>query len=207
MITSFAEEVVGITPTLTNVETTINGTAYRIYRNQDNTNLLDGIYRKTSRPCPPYCIQPIKANTKVETIGELELIENYNKNLIGNKTLLLDVREPEWYLLGSLPGSAQIPLSIISIAFEQNNLQLMDKYATNQATIDVIKSFKLLTNTFNPFLEYPTIIIFSNGNWDSDSYSTIQLLINKKYPAEKIHWYRGGVQDWLGLGFKLTQAR
>ena len=35
-----------------------NGAATEIKRNQDNGNTVNAAFAKTSRPCPPFCIQP-----------------------------------------------------------------------------------------------------------------------------------------------------
>ncbi len=46
-----------------------------IKRIQDNANQLTGEWALTSRPCPPFCIQPMQVAEGVTTIGELELLE------------------------------------------------------------------------------------------------------------------------------------
>ena len=53
-----------------------NGKEVRIQRNQSLDNLVNSEYAKTSRKCPPFCIQPHNLGNGVETIGELELL-NY----------------------------------------------------------------------------------------------------------------------------------
>ena len=41
-----------------------------ISRNQDNTNTIHSAFTKTSRPCPPFCIQPTHpfAPASVDTV-------------------------------------------------------------------------------------------------------------------------------------------
>lgn len=46
-----------------------------IGRIQDNANRLEGDWARTSRPCPPFCIQPMRPAEGVTPIGQLELIE------------------------------------------------------------------------------------------------------------------------------------
>ncbi len=62
-------------------------------------------FTKTSRPCPPYGIEPISVSKDVETVGELELI-SYAKD---NNTIVIDARPKEWYLLESLPKAINVP--------------------------------------------------------------------------------------------------
>ncbi len=59
----------------------INDKDVLIKRNQNQANTVNPIYAKTSRVCPPFCIQPIKLAEGVETIGELEII-GYLDNII-----------------------------------------------------------------------------------------------------------------------------
>ena len=47
----------------------------RVQRIQDQSNVLTGGYTKTSRKCPPFCIQPLHVAPGVTTVGELELME------------------------------------------------------------------------------------------------------------------------------------
>ena len=54
-----AGDPVGITPDLMSVTVMHNGVATEIVRNQDNANTVNPAFGKTSRKCPPFCIQPI----------------------------------------------------------------------------------------------------------------------------------------------------
>ena len=46
-----------------------------IMRNQDPNAMIDPKYAKTSRKCPPFCIQPMQVAPGVTTVGEIELLE------------------------------------------------------------------------------------------------------------------------------------
>ena len=52
-----------------------------IKRVQDQSNVLTGGFTKTSRKCPPFCIQPLKVAPGVDTVGELELLDFIEKKL------------------------------------------------------------------------------------------------------------------------------
>jgi hypothetical protein len=42
--------------------------------------------------------------------------------------------------------------------------------------------------------------MFCNGMWCGQSPNNILNLLKFGYPADKIKWYRGGMQDWEILG-------
>jgi hypothetical protein len=43
-------------------------------------------------------------------------------------------------------------------------------------------------------------VLFCNGSWCGRSPTTIKGLLGIGYPAHKLLWYRGGMQDWGSLG-------
>ena len=47
----------------------------KISRIQDTSHVIDGSFAKTSRPCPPFCINPISLDKHVKTVAELEVIK------------------------------------------------------------------------------------------------------------------------------------
>jgi len=108
--TVFAEaKPVGITPDLMSVSITHNGVKTEIVRNQDNANRVIDAFAKTSRPCPPFCIQPMKLADGVETLGELEVIAYAEKMEGGDgNIMLIDSRTPDWVEKGTIPGAVNI---------------------------------------------------------------------------------------------------
>ena len=50
------------------------------------------------------------------------------------------------------------------------------------------------------FSDCKTAVMFCNGMWCGQSPNNIQNLLKFGYPAHKIKWYRGGMQDWEILG-------
>ena len=57
------------------VEVEVNGKMIKIQRIQDVNNKLTDIYSKTSRPAPPFSIQPFEPIKGVETVSELDVLE------------------------------------------------------------------------------------------------------------------------------------
>jgi len=43
-------------------------------------------------------------------------------------------------------------------------------------------------------------VLFCNGPWCDQSPRAIRGLRKIGYPADKLHYYRGGMQDWLIMG-------
>ena len=44
------------------------------------------------------------------------------------------------------------------------------------------------------------LALFCNGPWCYQSPRAIRNLLDVGYPADKLRYYRGGMQDWLILG-------
>ena len=195
---AFAEDKVGITRSMKSFEGTINGQAISIKRTQDTTNKINPAFAKTSRPCPPFCIQPMHLGDGVETIGELELIDYLKKMSEGDESILLiDSRTPDWLSRGTIPGARNIPWTKLNPAKGADPISIGD----------------ILTGEFGAkeleglwdFSNAKTLVMFCNGNWCGQSPNNIKNLLRFGYPAHKLKWYRGGMQSWENLG--LSTAR
>ena len=103
--TAFAGDLkVKITPKLASVDVMHNGKKITIQRNQDNKNNVDPRFAKTSRNCPPFCINPIKLAPGVETIGEVEILDYIKKMSGGDKSIMIiDSRTPDWVKKARFP--------------------------------------------------------------------------------------------------------
>ena len=77
--TTASAKPVGITPTLSSITVMHKGKSTEITRNQDNNNTVNPAFAKTSRACPPFCIQPMSLGKGIQTIGELEVINYADK--------------------------------------------------------------------------------------------------------------------------------
>ena len=85
-----------------------------ISRNQDNANTIDPAFAKTSRPCPPFCIQPTApfAPAAVETVTELDVIHAARDAAGGDTSVLVvDARTPGWVKKGTIPHAANVPFT------------------------------------------------------------------------------------------------
>ena len=107
---------VNISNDISFVDVKHNGKEIRIQRNQSPDNLVNPEYAKTSRKCPPFCIQPYSLGNGVETIGELELIDYIKKSLVSNNSILvIDSRTEDWVKKGT-------KMSQIDLCFSSNKL-------------------------------------------------------------------------------------
>jgi rhodanese-related sulfurtransferase len=190
---------VKITPKMAKAVVTHNGKKVTIERIQDHENRVNENFVKTSRICPPFCIQPASLGHGVNTIGELEVIDYTVKQSNGDKSIILvDARSPEWLKLGTIPGSTNIPYSRLNRA----------KGAVNGAIEKAMKQLGVTKrgNRWN-FKHAKTVVLFSNGMWSDQSSSAVEGLLKEGYPAKKIKWYRGGLQSWEILGLTVVKPK
>jgi hypothetical protein len=97
------DKPVGITGDLLSIEVMHNGSKVTVERNADNQNTVNPSFALTSRPCPPFCIQPMKLAPGVETIGEVEMIGYMEKASAGDDSILIiDSRTPDWAARGMI---------------------------------------------------------------------------------------------------------
>lgn len=187
------DEHVYITRDLPYVEVLHHGKPVRIQRNPDTLNTIDSDYALTSRPCPPFCIQPMVLAPGVETIGELELLDYLRDIGAGNQGLMLvDSRTDDWTKrTGIIPGAVLIPWDTLALA-------RIDPEKVAGILEDKFKAHP--NGPFWDFSQAKTLILYCNGAWCGQSPTNIKTLLSLGYPANKLKWYRGGMQDWKSLG-------
>ena len=54
------------------------------------------------------------------------------------------------------------------------------------------------------FSQAKTLVMFCNGIWCPQSPAAIRRLLAMGYPAAKIKYYRGGMQNWFALGLTVV---
>lgn len=186
---TFAENKVKINKDLSYLDVQHNGKTIRIERIQNTKNTLTNVFAKTSRVCPPFCINPIEISPNVKTVGELELLNFLDNEVKNNKGLLVDARMPDWYEKGTIPSSVNIPFSILIKGFE-------NKYTS--------RIHKLLgaieRNGEWDYSNALALMLYCNGAWCGTSTKAIKNLIQMGYPEGKLFWYRSGMQSWQQLG-------
>ena len=189
---------VNITPDIESVTIRHGDTDVKIMRNQNQKNTVNPAFAKTSRKCPPFCIQPSTLAPGVETIAELEILDYLKRMSEGDDSIVvIDSRTPAWVAKGTIPGAVNIPWTSLNPA----------------KGADPISIGEILEERFNAknleglwdFRNARTLVMFCNGMWCGQSPNNIKNLLGFGYPADKIKWYRGGMQNWEILG--LTTAK
>jgi len=189
---------VNITPEIESVNVKHGDKQIEIMRNQNQKNTVNPAFAKTSRKCPPFCIQPMKLAPGVETIAELEVLDYLKRMNEGDDNIVVvDSRTPDWVSKGTIPGAINIPWTSLDPS----------------RGADPISIGEILEGTFNAlnleglwnFRNARTVVMFCNGMWCGQSPNNIHNLLGFGYPADKIKWYRGGMQNWEILG--LTTAK
>lgn len=172
---------VGIRPDIASVAVKTDAGTVEISRVQDNKNLITQNWAKTSRPCPPFCIQPMNVAQGVTTIGELELMDM----LKDPDTLVVDARLYKWFRDGTIPGAIHMPYNEVADRLEEFGCEPdFDGWDCKPAK---------------------KVALFCNGNWCGQSPTAIRAMLAEGYPADKIYYYRGGMHAWRMLG--LTVAK
>lgn len=175
------ETAVGITPDISSLTVETETGPVEISRIQDTEHRVGEEWTLTSRPCPNFCIQPMTPAPGVTTIGELELLEM----LQDPDALVIDSRTYDWFEKGAIPGAINIPYTFI-----------VDQLATLGCEAD-----------FDGWdcANAKKVALYCNGLWCGQSPTAIKAMLAEGYPADRIYYYRGGMQNWQLLGLTTTE--
>ena len=169
------------------------GETISIMRNQDQKNTVNPAFAKTSRKCPPFCIQPSRLAPGIETIGESEVIQFAKAMSDGDGSIvLIDSRTPDWVERGTIPSAMNVPWTLLNPAKGADPISIAE---IMEGVFNVQSNEELMD-----FSECKTAVMFCNGMWCGQSPNNIKNLLKFGYPSHKIKWYRGGMQDWEILG-------
>ncbi|MBF0590007.1 MAG: rhodanese-like domain-containing protein [Magnetococcales bacterium] len=188
---------VKITRDIPSVTVNHGGHPLTVTRNQDTNHRLDPGFAKTSRRCPPFCIQPMIAAPGVMTIGEVELVQFMESDLKNGSGLLIDARTRDWHKRGTIPGSINIPYAEIAPYLGTSESILLKTMARFGVDVEVDGSWD--------FTNAKKLVMWCNGPWCGQSPAAIRGLLEVGYPADKILYYRGGMQLWKLFGLTVAQ--
>jgi rhodanese-related sulfurtransferase len=181
--TALAQGQVGITKDMPSVTVQTEDGPVEISRVQDSKNEISGEWALTSRPCPDFCIQPHSPADGVATIGELELSALLNNP----EAVVVDSRTRDWFEGGTIPGAINIPYTYIIDELVQLGCEPdFDGWDCKAAK---------------------PVALFCNGVWCGQSPTAIRNMIKAGYPADRIFYYRGGMQVWRLLGLTVVGGK
>ncbi|BDW86646.1 rhodanese-like domain-containing protein [Roseicyclus marinus] len=172
---------VGITPDMMSASVPTATGMVEISRNQDSAHRLEGDWTLTSRPCPNFCIQPMVPAPGVTPVGELEVIAALQDPNI----VVIDGRIRPEFEAGTIPGAVSVPYN-----------EAADRLGELGCEVD-----------FDGFIcegDIPQVVLFCNGPWCGQSPTAARNMIEAGFPAENISYYRGGMQNWQGLGLTVV---
>ncbi|MFP1630822.1 rhodanese-like domain-containing protein [Zhengella sp. ZM62] len=175
-------EQVGITPDLMSVTVPTPDGPVEISRVQDNDAVIEGEFARIARPCPNFCIQPMIPAEGVTPIGELEMLEFLNDPDV----VVIDGRVRPDFLTGAIPGAVNVPYT--EAADRLGELGCEPDFDGWICEGDNIKSAAL----------------YCNGPWCGQSPTAARRMIEAGFPAEKIYYYRAGMQGWRMLGLTVA---
>jgi len=175
------DKPVNIRPDLATVKVETGAGPVEIGRIQDNDNHLTGDWAKTSRPCPVFCIQPMSPAEGVTTIGEMEILDM----LQDPDAIVVDSRLAKWYDSGTIPGSLHIPFGEVGDRLGELGCEPdFDGWDCSTAK---------------------KVALFCNGPWCGQSPTAIRSMLSAGFPADKVYYYRGGMQVWRLLGLTVIK--
>lgn len=176
--------VVEIVEGMPYVEVEADGKTYKIERAQVVDGYLTNTFALTSRPSPPFFIEPFSVDEGVETYGELEVLEFISKK----QGMFIDARLANWYAKSAIPSAVNIPFKLFLSETPEREKVLKDLGA------------EYTKNGQWNFSNAKMILLYCNGAWCGQSPTAINALIELGYPKSKMKYYRGGMQAWQLLG-------
>lgn len=122
-------------------------------------------------------LQPMVPEPGVRPVGEIEILEALNDR--GAK--VVDMRSQEEYLARTIPGAVGIPYTEVATRLDELGC------SRNGEAWDCAAALQ--------------VYAFCNGPVCPQSPTAIHAMVREGFPAERIHYYRGGMLDWDALGF------
>lgn len=174
-----------ITPELYSFTVEHDGEPVEVMRNQNPDNKVHELYSTTFRGMPQP-IHPFEPHD-VETIGEREFVALMQAAQKDENILIVDTRTEGWHYRLTIPGSVNVPFTVMK---------------EEESAADALDDFGVVKNEDGSydFSQAKTLAMFCNGYWCGQTPTLIRALLEKDYPADKMKYYRGGMQAWTSLG-------
>lgn len=175
-----------------------------VQRNQDPSHTVDPVWAKTSRNCPPFCLQPRTPVPGVASVGEVEVIEFMADKVNNGSGVLIDARLPDWHERGTIPGSVNIPFTVFDHRPDHPAAVEVLEFLGGERRGDigtVRRAYEEFVGEDDKtglwdFSGAKDVLLWCNGPWCGQSPRAIRALVSLGYPKSKIAYYRGGMQMW-----------
>ncbi|MGE4294763.1 MAG: rhodanese-like domain-containing protein [Campylobacterales bacterium] len=132
-------------------------------------------------------VTPMRFHPKVQTVGEVEVVEFIRDHYKDPAFALVDSRMEMWYEQMTIPTAVSV--SFLHVSEPE---QFGDKHDAALAKLGVTRK-----GGKYDFSKAKTALFFCNGAWCAQSTIMMGWLIKQGYPPEKMLWYRDGLQGWL----------
>lgn len=142
--------------------------------------------------CPGYCIEPGIAAPGVVTLTELDILDFLQSRVAEGDGLLVDARLPDAYRAASIPGAISVPSATLVAGNPYREDLLLALGATGAL------GNMNFSNAFD-------LVVFDEGPWSPTARSAVARLLEVGYPAQKLFYYRGGLQAWQALGLSVSK--
>ena len=193
-----------------------NGKAVTISRTLHLKQILRNRSLRELKQCPPSCIGPSQEDLGIETTDELGVFQLMETQLPYGAGALIDVRPPEQHATETIPGSLNLPYT--AFYAPPNSAEL----ATTLAQLGVTPCYRddyttrtsdRLTSATSArkapeweFFNAKGLVVWCYGPLGGLSTLAIASLLELGYPANKIRYYRGGLQLWKAFGLTTVVA-
>lgn len=172
---------------------TFNGQEFVISRTSTVDPTAIAAISHSNNDCHAPCLSPMSAAENVPTLGELDVIQFMSSKVASGDGLLIDARVPSDRAAGFIPASVNIPAATVSPE---------NPYRDEIFTALGAEQFQGIFS-FNDSI---SLVVFDGGPATQDAPRLIIDLLAAGYPADKIAYYRGGMQVWTTLGLSTTGA-
>mgnify|MGYP003346822484 FL=1 len=131
-------------------------------------------------------LQPLVPVAGVTPVTESEIID-----ALGDKNaLVVDMRDPNDRIKGTIPGSISIPYTEVAMRMDELGCKKLPD--SSKQKWDCSKAKKVYG--------------FCNGPVCPQSPSAMNAMVRDGFPANKIYYYRGGMLDWDALGLTTVKG-
>ncbi len=186
----------------------------KVQRIQNTDSTPEDAFARTSRPCPPFCVNPLKIEDGVATVAELDVVKFMETVIKDGNGVMIDARTPNWYQKGTIPGSINIPYTVfekssddpeLAEALERLGAKKRDDVSLLRRSLEKVGLFNGEDKTdLWDFSDVSYVLLWCNGPWCGQSPRAIRALVSLGFPEDKLYYYRGGMQMWQSLGLSVV---